>query len=60
MCQDPGSSFSDYYEKVSEISLGAPIVSLHLVKNERTGENLIVGGADDGSVAIWNSEYVFF
>jgi WD repeat-containing protein 7 len=30
------------------------IVGLHQIENERTGQKLIVGGADDGSIAIWS------
>ena len=37
----------------SDIPLAGTIVSLHLVKNNATGEEMIVGGADDGSVGIW-------
>ncbi|THU84458.1 WD40 repeat-like protein [Dendrothele bispora CBS 962.96] len=57
ICQNPGANpGSNYFGKVSEVSLGAPIVSLHIAKNERTKERLIVGGGDDGSVAIWNMD----
>lgn len=43
-------------EDVSDIPLDGFIVALHIAQNDRTGERLIVGGADDGSVAIWSSE----
>ncbi|KAG6827291.1 hypothetical protein H0H93_015696, partial [Arthromyces matolae] len=36
-----------------DIALAGFIASLHLVTNERTKEQFIVGGADDGSVAFW-------
>jgi len=41
---------------VSDNPLNGYIVGLHLVQNDRTGERLIVGGADDGSLAIWSLE----
>jgi WD repeat-containing protein 7 len=41
---------------VSDIPLNGYIVGIHLVQNDRTGERLIVGGADDGSLAIWSLE----
>ncbi|KAI0060412.1 WD40 repeat-like protein [Artomyces pyxidatus] len=41
---------------LSDVPLDGFIVSLHLVQNDRSGERLIVGGADDGSVAIWSLE----
>jgi len=41
---------------VSDIPLNGCITGLHVVQNDRTGERLIVGGADDGSVAIWSLE----
>ncbi|KAH9040230.1 hypothetical protein EDB84DRAFT_1587571 [Lactarius hengduanensis] len=43
-------------EDVSDIPLDGFIVGLHIAQNDRTGERLIVGGADDGSVAIWSLE----
>ncbi|KAH8982187.1 hypothetical protein EDB86DRAFT_2812394 [Lactarius hatsudake] len=43
-------------EDVSDIPLDGLIVGLHIAQNDRTGERLIVGGADDGSVAIWSLE----
>jgi WD repeat-containing protein 7 len=59
MCQDTVSSSSDRYVKTSEASLGAPVLNLQFVNNEKTNERLIVGGGDDGSVGIWNMECVF-
>ncbi|THU84895.1 hypothetical protein K435DRAFT_806364 [Dendrothele bispora CBS 962.96] len=45
MCQNTGANpGSNYFGKVSEVSLGAPVVSLHIAKNERTKERLVVGG----------------
>ena len=43
-------------EDVSDIPLNGYIIGLHLVQNDQTGERLIVGGADDGSLAIWSLE----
>ncbi|KAF8260917.1 hypothetical protein EI94DRAFT_1747183 [Lactarius quietus] len=43
-------------EDVSDVPLDGFIVRLHIAQNDRTGERLIVGGADDGSVAIWSLE----
>ncbi|KAH9073451.1 hypothetical protein EDB83DRAFT_2357410 [Lactarius deliciosus] len=43
-------------EDVSDIPLDGFVVGLHIAQNDRTGERLIVGGADDGSVAIWSLE----
>ncbi|KAH9175602.1 quinon protein alcohol dehydrogenase-like superfamily [Lactarius sanguifluus] len=43
-------------EDISDIPLDGFIVGLHIAQNDRTGERLIVGGADDGSVAIWSLE----
>jgi hypothetical protein len=45
-------------KKVSEPALSGYITGLHLVRNSRTKERFIVGGADDGSVAFWTIEYV--
>ncbi|KAI9511385.1 hypothetical protein F5148DRAFT_1323298 [Russula earlei] len=43
-------------EDRSDIPLNGCIVALHVVQNDQTGERLIVGGADDGSIAIWSLE----
>jgi WD repeat-containing protein 7 len=58
------SSFADLVQiksnltpgDMSDIPLDGPIVGLHIIQNDQTGERLIVGGADDGSVAIWSLE----
>jgi hypothetical protein len=42
----------------SDFALDGSITGLHLVQNGRTKDRLIVGGADDGSVAFWDLEYV--
>jgi hypothetical protein len=31
---------------------------MHLVRNDRTGERYILGGTDDGGIAIWALECV--
>ena len=41
-------------QRVSDIPLAGCISSMHVVMNERSGRNVIIGGADDGSVAIWS------
>ncbi|PCH40400.1 WD40 repeat-like protein [Wolfiporia cocos MD-104 SS10] len=38
----------------SDVPLGGYVVALHRVVDERTKDLYIVGGADDGSVAIWS------
>ena len=43
-------------EITSDVPLRGPITSLFPVENERTEERLIVGGADDGSIAFWSAE----
>ncbi len=41
---------------ISDIPLNGYVIGLHVVQNDLTGERLVVGGADDGSVAIWSLE----
>ncbi|TFK39093.1 hypothetical protein BDQ12DRAFT_683016 [Crucibulum laeve] len=41
-------------QKTSNITLPGSITALHTVYNPRTKERLIVGGADDGSIAFWS------
>lgn len=41
---------------ISDIPLKGHVIGLHLIQNDRTGERLVVGGGDDGSVAIWSLE----
>ena len=43
-------------EVTSDVPLRGPITTLFPVENERTKEQLIVGGADDGSIAFWSAE----
>lgn len=43
---------------ISDIPLNGYIIGLHVIQNDRTGERLVVGGADDGSVAIWSLEFM--
>lgn len=40
----------------SDVALSSRIVELHLAKNDRTNVPYIVGGGDDGSIAIWTAE----
>lgn len=37
----------------AENNINAIVVGLHLVQNDRTMEQIIVGGGDDGSIAFW-------
>lgn len=55
---DLSSTGDNRYTEVSDVPLQGEIVNLHLVENERTKEELIVGGADDGSIALWDMKYV--
>ncbi|CCL99455.1 uncharacterized protein FIBRA_01473 [Fibroporia radiculosa] len=43
----------------SDVPLQGFITSLHIVEDERTREKFIVGGADDGSIAIWSLQQVY-
>lgn len=38
---------------MSDLALSGDVVSLHLIQNDRTEEKFILGGADDGSIGIW-------
>ncbi|KAI9066035.1 WD40 repeat-like protein [Trametes sanguinea] len=40
----------------SNLSLPGAILALDVVQNHRTGERCLVGGADDGTIAIWSLE----
>ena len=44
----------DQVGQLSDIPLDGRISSMHIARDERSGENLVVGGGDDGSVAIWS------
>jgi hypothetical protein len=44
----------------SDLPLNGSIISLYQVQNGRTKEQYIVGGADDGTVAFWQLQYVSF
>lgn len=46
------------FDKVSDMSLPSSILHMHLVRNDRTGKRYILGGTDDGGIAIWALEYV--
>jgi WD repeat-containing protein 7 len=48
----PGTSA----DTVSDIPLSGFVTGLHIVYNDRTKEQFIVGGADDGSIAFWELE----
>ena len=42
------------HTQFSDVPLAGSITGMHIVHNERTSEVLIVGGSDDGGVAIWS------
>ncbi|KIK98529.1 hypothetical protein PAXRUDRAFT_800852 [Paxillus rubicundulus Ve08.2h10] len=41
------------FHRTSDISISASIQSLHLIRNERSGDRFIVGGSDDGGISVW-------
>ena len=51
-----GESAKERVDKVSDVALDGYIASLFLVENLRTKERFVVGGADDGSLAVWALE----
>lgn len=55
MVQKPGNF---PIKETSDIPLAGPIVGLHVIVHERTKGSYIVGGVDDGSIAIWALEFV--
>ncbi|OJA15937.1 hypothetical protein AZE42_02647 [Rhizopogon vesiculosus] len=44
------------FDKVSDTHLPSSISHMHLVRNDRTGKRYILGGTDDGGIAIWALE----
>ncbi|KAI8986132.1 WD40 repeat-like protein [Trametes punicea] len=40
----------------SDSSLPGAILALDIIQNSRTGERVVAGGADDGSIAFWSLE----
>ncbi|OJT12977.1 WD repeat-containing protein 7 [Trametes pubescens] len=44
---------SDASAQWSDFALPGAILALDVVQNHRTGERVLVGGADDGTIAIW-------
>lgn len=52
----PISGSDVLFDKVSDMSLPSSILNMHLVRNDRTGERYILGGTDDGGIAIWTLE----
>lgn len=53
MARSPSSSL---FSATSDIPLHGSIVSLHVVKDERTKDRFIIGGSDDGCLAVWSYE----
>ncbi|KAG1739452.1 uncharacterized protein EDB91DRAFT_1135335 [Suillus paluster] len=55
----PLSAFSSvsgsdvFFDKMSDMSLPSSILNMHLIRNDRTGERYILGGTDDGGIAVW-------
>ena len=45
---------------VTNEPLNGYITTLHVVQIGGTTRKLIVGGADDGSLAFWSFEYIYF
>ncbi|KAJ6624507.1 hypothetical protein B0H10DRAFT_2174467 [Mycena sp. CBHHK59/15] len=43
-------------QKSSEVPISGYVTGLHIVRNSRTREQLIVGGGDDGSIAFWATD----
>ncbi|CAL1713651.1 unnamed protein product [Somion occarium] len=43
-------------KNISDLPLPGDVLSIHLAVNGRTGERLLIGGADDGGIAIWDLE----
>lgn len=46
------------FAAISDVPLNGSIVALYQVQNERTKERFIVGGSDDGCIALWLQECV--
>lgn len=46
------------FRAVSDVPLNRSITKLHLVQNDRTNEQFIVGGSEDGCLAFWTKEYL--
>jgi WD repeat-containing protein 7 len=55
-----GTSQPSPRTKVSAQALQGYITGLHAIYHPLTREKLIIGGADDGSIAFWTVEWVFF
>lgn len=53
-----GAQNSDASAQWSDFALPGAVLALDVVQNHRTGERVLVGGADDGTIAIWALEYV--
>lgn len=53
-----GAQNSDASAQWSDFALPGAVLALDVVQNHRTGERVLVGGADDGTITIWALEYV--
>lgn len=47
------------FQNTSNIPIPASICSLHLIRNERTGDRFIIGGSDDGGITVWTLQYEY-
>lgn len=47
------------FQNTSNIPIPASISSLHLIRNERTGDRFIIGGSGDGGIAVWTLQYEY-
>ncbi|EIW52425.1 WD40 repeat-like protein [Trametes versicolor FP-101664 SS1] len=48
-----GAQNSDASAQWSDFALPGAVLALDVVQNHRTGERVLVGGADDGTIAVW-------
>jgi hypothetical protein len=46
------------FDRVSDLPLNGCVMGLHIVHNHRTSRKFVLGGADDGAIALWELECV--
>jgi len=51
---------ADAATHVSGRPLPSSLAGLHTVHNPRTKEIYFIGGGDDGSIALWSTQYAIF
>ncbi len=44
--------------QTSDVPLPGGVVTVDVVENPRSGERALIGGSDDGTIAMWTYEYV--